>query len=90
MRNIFIVATVAAVLAGSHFAWAADNNAGEYHGGADIGPFGQCFSPPDCGGRERTNGYNGRGSYAQGCPIVRERVVTDSGRVIFRQRRACY
>jgi hypothetical protein len=90
MRKIFIVAAAAAFSAGPQFASAADSNSGQYKGGADIGPLGQCYSPPDCGGRERTNGYNGRGSYAQDCPIVRERVVTDSGRVIFRQRRACY
>jgi hypothetical protein len=48
--------------------------------GYDIGPLGQCFDPPDCG--------HARASYAQ-CPMVRERVVTASGHVIFRRHRVC-
>lgn len=87
-KTLLMVAATLAVLAAPHFASAADNNSGRYKGGADIGPLGQCYSPPDCGGREATNGYSARGSYGS-CPIVRERIVTDSGRVIIRQHRAC-
>jgi len=81
-RLLFVAATAVAVLTAPNFASAAQDD--RTHGGADIGPLGQCFDPPDCGGRHATNG-----SYAQGCPIVRERVVTASGRVIFRRHRAC-
>jgi hypothetical protein len=90
MRNpLFVIVTSGALLAGPHFATAADNNSGRYKGGADIGPLGQCFNPPDCGGRRAANGYRGRASFAESCPIVRERFVTDDGRVIFRRHRAC-
>ena len=87
-RTILAAVAATVVFAGAHLASAADNNSGRYKGGADIGPQGQCFSPPDCGGREETNGYRARSSYGS-CPIVRERVVTDNGRVIFRRHRAC-
>ncbi len=87
MRKMTLVAAVAAAaFAAPHLASASDNNSGRYKGGADIGPLGQCFDPPDCG---HHNGYRGRGSFAQACPIVRERMMTDTGRVIFRQYRAC-
>ena len=87
-RPLLVGVAVAAIFAGAHLASAADNNSGRYKGGSDIGPFGQCFSPPDCGGRESTNGYSARGAYGS-CPIVRERIATDSGRVIYRRHRAC-
>jgi hypothetical protein len=48
--------------------------------GADIGPLGQCFDPPDCGGRQ---------SHATACSTVRERVVLPSGRVVHRSRQVC-
>ena len=87
-RTILAAVAATAVFAGAHLASAADNNSGRYQGGADIGPFGQCFSRPDCGRGEATNGYRARGAYGS-CPIIRERVVTDSGRVIYRRHRAC-
>lgn len=85
MRKLFLVAAAAAiVLTWPHFASAKEfSSSGEYHGGFDIGPLGQCFNPPDCGRREAINGY------AKGCPIVRERIVTASGHVIYRRRHAC-
>jgi hypothetical protein len=65
------------------------SSSGEYHGGSDIGPFGQCFNPPDCGRHKDIYGNYERSPYAQECPIVRERVVTSSGHVIYRRRHAC-
>jgi hypothetical protein len=54
MKHILLVAAAAAaVLAGTQLASARTR------GGADIGPLGQCFNPPDCGGRNTTNGYAG-------------------------------
>jgi hypothetical protein len=44
-------------------------------------PLGQCFDPPDCGGRHS--------AYAYQCPLVRERIETPSGHVIYRMRRVC-
>ena len=39
----------------------------------------------------RFSGYYGDGyAYAPDCPLVRERIVTPSGRVIYRTRSACY
>jgi hypothetical protein len=46
--------------------------------GVQIGPFGFGVGPR----------YGWRG-YAADCPLVRERIVTDDGRVIFRTHRAC-
>ena len=50
-------------------------------GGSDIGPLGQCFNPPDCG--------NKRAAYAAHCPLVRERIVTSSGNVVYKRHRVC-
>src|ERR1700681_3400328 len=56
-------------------------NDNEPRGGADIGPLGQCFNPPDCG--------NKRAAYAAHCPLVRERIVTSSGNVIYKRHPVC-
>jgi hypothetical protein len=87
MRKVILVAVAAAaLLTAPYFASARDfSTSGEYHGGSDIGPLGQCFNPPDCG---RHDNINGRGP--QGCPLVRERIVISSGHVIYRRRHACY
>src|SRR5215472_17013238 len=53
MKSILLVAAAAvAVFAASDLATARTR------GGADIGPLGQCFNPPDCGGRNSTTGYS--------------------------------
>ena len=89
-KTVFAAAVAAAVLSAPDFASASGNRgSGEYHGGFDIGPLGQCFNPPDCGRHEDINGYGGRGSYGRSCPIVRERVVTPSGNVVYQRRRVC-
>ena len=49
--------------------------------GFDVGPLGQCFNQPDCGGRQR--------AYAYQCPMVRQRIETPSGRVVYRMRHVC-
>jgi hypothetical protein len=56
---------------------------GNDRGGSDYGPMGQCFDARACGHR--------RGSYASAsaCSIHLERVVTQSGRVIFKRHRVC-
>jgi hypothetical protein len=53
--------------------------------GVQVGPFGLGVGP-------RFSGYYGEGyAYdAPNCPLVRERIVTSSGQVIFRTRPACY
>lgn len=56
----------------------------DQRGGYDFGPMGQCFDPRVCG--------YGRGAYAyaSSCPMVRERIVTRNGDVVFRRHRVCY
>jgi hypothetical protein len=49
----------AALLLGTLGAATAGSDKDEPSGGSDIGPMGQCFSPPDCGQR-----YRGDYSYA--------------------------
>jgi hypothetical protein len=83
MRKILFAVAAAASLAAAIPAYASDNT--ENRGGIDIGPMGQCFDARACG-----HGH-GRGAYASvnECPMVRERVVTASGHVIFRRHRVC-
>ena len=57
--------------------------------GVQVGPFGFGVGP-DYGWRDRhpwTDGYSAYG--AADCRVIRERVVTPSGRVIFKTRRIC-
>lgn len=87
MRKLLFAAATATSLVAAVPAFAAPNT--DPTGGYDYGPMGQCFDPRVCG--------HGRGAYAfapfgsgQGCPMfVRERVVTDSGRVIYKRHRVC-
>jgi hypothetical protein len=90
MRKVFLVAAAAvAVVVAPYTASASEfSGSGGYHGGYDIGPLGQCFNPRGCGYKDIYGDYR-RGSSAQGCPVVRERVVTSSGHVIYRRRHAC-
>jgi hypothetical protein len=91
MREFFLVAAAAAgVFIAPHTASASEfSGSGGYHGGFDIGPLGQCFNPRGCAHKD-IYGYYGRGSYVQGCPVARERILTSSGHVIYRRHRACY
>jgi hypothetical protein len=91
MRTLFLVAAaVAAVLTWPHFAAAKEfSSSGEYHGGSAIGPLGQCFNPAGCSRHKDIYGNYERSPYAQECPVVRERIVTSSGHVTYRQRHAC-
>jgi hypothetical protein len=63
--------------------------------GVQVGPFGFGVGPryERYGWRDwRDDGYTyGRSdyAYARGCPLVRERIVTPSGRVVFRMHRVC-
>jgi len=51
--------------------------------GVQVGPLGIGVGP-------RFSGYYGDGyAYAPDCPLVRERIVTPSGRVIFKTKRTC-
>jgi hypothetical protein len=81
MRKILFAAAAAASLAAAIPAYAGDST--ENRGGIDIGPMGQCFDARACG--------HARGAYAyvHGCPMVRERIVTETGRVIFKRHRVC-
>jgi len=51
--------------------------------GVQVGPFGFGVGP--------RYGYGYRDyDYAYGCPLVRERIVTPRGNVVYRMRRECY
>jgi hypothetical protein len=82
MRKILFAAAAAASLAAAIPAYAGGDST-ENRGGIDIGPMGQCFDARACG--------HARGAYASthACSMVRERVVTENGRVIFKRHRVC-
>jgi hypothetical protein len=50
--------------------------------GVQVGPFGLGVGP--------RYGWRGHAYDRYDCPLVRERIVTPGGRVIFRMHRACY
>jgi hypothetical protein len=83
MRKILIVATTAVSLVAVIPAYAGSDNT-EPRGGIDIGPMGQCFDVRACG-------HPGREAYglARGCQMIRERMTTDNGRVIYKRHRVC-
>ena len=86
----FLIATAAAaavlatsVPASAQF-WAGADPGGV---GVQVGPFGVGVGPRFAPG-PYTDGYY---AYGRGdCRIVRERVVSPSGRVIFKRQRVCY
>jgi hypothetical protein len=92
MRKLFLVAAAAAAVSTLPYLASAKefSSSGEYHGGSEIGPFGQCFNPPNCARHKDIYGNYERSPYAQECPVVRERIVTLSGHVIYRRRQTCH
>jgi hypothetical protein len=94
MRKI-LFATLAAATVFAAVPASAQLLLGADRGGAgvQVGPFGVGVGPR-FGYRDhgyRDYGYRGYdNSYAYGCPMVRERIVTPRGRVIYRTHRACY
>ncbi len=91
MKKVLLVAAAAtAVLTAPHTAFTSEfSESGGYHGGSEIGPLGQCFNPRGCGWKDIYGDYGRPGSSAQRCPVVRERIVTASGRVISRRGHTC-
>ena len=86
MRNI-LLATVAAVTLCAAVPASAQVYFGADPGGAGVrvGPFGFGVGPR-YDYRYRDYDYD----YAYGCPLVRERIVTPSGHIVFRTHRSCY
>ena len=89
MRNLLIAAAtgallVAAVPASAQVYMGADPGGA----GVQVGPFGFGVGPRY--GYDRY-GWRGDEYYAYGaeCPLVKERIVTPSGRVIIRTHRSC-
>jgi hypothetical protein len=83
MRKVLFVAAAAAALitavpASAQVYLGADPDGA----GVQVGPFGFGVGPR-YGWRDRA--YD----YAYDCPLVRERIVTADGRVIFRRHRVC-
>lgn len=84
MRKLLMAAAaagtlVAAVPASAQVYLGADPGAG-----VQVGPFGFGVGP--------RYGWRGDDYYAYGadCPVVRERIVTPDGRVIYRTQRVCH
>ena len=90
MKRFLIATTVAAAALLTALPASAQFYAGADPGGVGIqvGPFGVGVGPR-YGWRDRhyTDGYHAYG--AADCRVIRERIVTPSGRVIFKTRRIC-
>jgi hypothetical protein len=82
MRKLLFAAAATTALVAAAPAFAAPNT--DPDGGYDYGPMGQCFDARACGHGRSAFGF------APSCSMVRERVVTDSGHIIFKRHRVCY
>jgi hypothetical protein len=89
MKALLLAATAAVTLTA-----AAPASAQVYFGGGPdgagvgVGPF-EFGVGPRYGWGDHWRGDRWRDAYAYDCPVVRERIVTPSGRVIFRSHREC-
>jgi hypothetical protein len=94
MRKIvFTMLAAAAVFAAAPASAQVYFGAGPGGAGVQIGPFGFGVGPRHYGYRDYDYDYGYRDygySDDYGCPLVRERVVTPRGHVIYRTRRECY
>ena len=96
MKKLLIAGSAVAFLAATSLPAAADfyAGAGPSGVGVQVGPFGVGVGPRFGWHDHWRDGYYARrGHYAYGsgdCRIVRERVVTPSGRVIIKRHRECY
>lgn len=90
MKKFLIASTAGAALLVTSLPASAQFYAGADHGGVgvQVGPFGVGVGPR-YGWRDRhyTDGYHAYG--AGECRTIRERVVTPSGRVIYKRTRIC-
>jgi hypothetical protein len=83
MRKVlFAAAAVAALIAAVPASAQVYLGADPGGAGVQVGPFGFGVGPR-YGWRDHAN------DYAYNCPLVRERIVTADGRVIFRTHRVC-
>jgi len=93
MKKLVFAAIAAATLAVAAPA-SAQVGVGVGPGGAgvQVGPFGAGVGPAfdDWGWRHRRGAFNAYGLANDDCRLVRERIMTPSGRVIIQTRRACY
>jgi hypothetical protein len=93
MKKLLIAGSAAALLAVASVPASAQFYAGAGPGGVgvEVGPFGVGVGPR-YGWRDRYWGddYGYRAYGAADCRIVRQRVVTPSGRVIIQRQRECY
>jgi hypothetical protein len=89
MKKLLIATAVAGTALFTALPASAQFYAGADPGGVgvQVGPFGVGVGPRFAPG-PYTDGYYASG--AGDCRIVRERVVTPSGRVIFKRHRVCY
>jgi hypothetical protein len=96
MKKLLIAASTVALLGAATLPAAADFYAGAGPGGVgvQVGPFGVGVGPRFSGhdhywhDRQYRRGYYAYGS--GDCRIVRQRVVTPSGRVIIQRHRECW
>jgi hypothetical protein len=91
MRRI-LLATLAAATVLAAMPASAQVFVGADRGGAgvQVGPFGFGVGPRFGYDRGYDRSYYDRDDYAYGCPLVRERIVTPRGHVIYRTHRSCY
>jgi hypothetical protein len=93
MRNImFATLAAVAVFAAAPASAQVYFGAGPGGAGVQVGPFGFGVGPRYYGYRDYDYDYGYRSydyDYAYGCPLVRERIVTPSGRMIWRMHRSC-
>ncbi len=78
---LFAAVTAMSLLAVPAFA----NDKNDSKGGFDVGPLGQCFDARACGHRAGHHSF----AFAPGCHMVRERMTTESGHVIFKKHKVC-
>jgi hypothetical protein len=87
MRHFLLVPAAAALIAGGMIAGSAPAKAQVYF---DAGPGGVGVGVGDPDYRWRHRHWRDRyDAYATDCRVIRERVETPSGRVIYRTRRIC-
>jgi hypothetical protein len=60
LTKIKFAVAAALVVGAVSAASAANDNQSQNRGGADFGPLGQCFAPPDCDWRGDQQGYRSR------------------------------
>jgi hypothetical protein len=90
-RILFATLAAAAVFTAAPASAQFYLGAGPGGAGVQVGPLGFGVGPRYGYRNYDRYGYRGYDNdYAYGCPVVRERVVTPRGHVVYRTHRSCY